>query len=283
MTAEPRRADPAVYDAIYAVPGGAPGYDRYFQLARGVKRTRNAMQYLASRQDALWGVERALRAHGAKRILEVGCGLGYLTYALRQSGYDATGIDISQEAVAFARQSYGDYFSTESLESHLANSNAVYDAIVMVELIEHLEEPIELLEKTLPLLKPGGRIVLTTPNRTYLGYDESWATDLPPVHLWWFSEESVRAIGDRLNCSVNFTDFREYNQRYPIFRAYRALPVPMFDASGRLVRRESLPFAILRRLGALHETYWIISVILGVAHLSNSARRQVIVASLKPA
>lgn len=282
MVASPKRVDPAVYDAIYALPGGAPGYDRYFQLARNAKYARDPLRYLSSRQDAVWGVGRALRECRATRILEVGCGLGYLTFALRRAGYNARGIDIAEEAIAFALENYGDYFTAESVESHVLASKEKYDAVVMVELIEHLEEPIELLRGAMSLLSPDGVIILTTPNRSYLGYEEPWATDLPPVHLWWFSEESLREVARNLACDLRFVDFSEYNTRYPIWQAYRNLPVATLDEAGRVIRKEGRAKASLRRLGILHETYWVISRISSLAKRPQNSRRQAIVAILRP-
>ncbi|MBV8198363.1 MAG: methyltransferase domain-containing protein, partial [Candidatus Eremiobacteraeota bacterium] len=171
MVAHPKKIDAQVYNAIYAVPGGAPGYDRYFQYARRIVRERDPLRYLTTRVDAAWGVHRALQQYGAQSILEAGCGLGYFTYALKSAGYDAVGIDISAQAVDQARRAYGDFYRAESVESYAATSSRKFDAIVMVEVIEHLEDPIALLHDAVQLLAPGGSIVLTTPNRTYYGYD----------------------------------------------------------------------------------------------------------------
>ena len=63
-------------------------------------------------------------------------------------------------------------------------SEQTFDGVVMVEAIEHLENPIAAIENAVRLLSPGGCLVLTTPNRSYYGYDEIWSTDSPPVHLW---------------------------------------------------------------------------------------------------
>jgi SAM-dependent methyltransferase len=282
MVAQPRRVDPAVYDAIYAVPGGAPGYDRYFQLARGAKRSRKPLEYLSSRQDAVWGIERALLDSSARSVLEVGCGLGYLTYALRHAGYDAEGMDIAEEAIAVAKTTYGDYFFTESIESYAARSTQKYDAVIMAELIEHLEQPVELLHSALGLLSPSGSLILTTPNRTFLGYDEPWATDLPPVHLWWFSEDSLRVMAELLDCTLSLIDFSAYNEKYPIWQAYRNPQAPTLDASGGVIRSESAAKAVLRRAGILHETYWVISQFVGLMGSTPTPRRQAIVAVMTP-
>ncbi|HEY1867122.1 MAG TPA: class I SAM-dependent methyltransferase [Candidatus Cybelea sp.] len=281
MVSSPKRLETKVYEAIYAVPGGPPGYDRNFQYAKAVKRTKNPLAYLMSRQDAFWGVIQLLRTSGAKRILEAGSGLGYFTYALRRAGYDAVGIDVSAEAVTRARREFGDLFRAESIESYAASSSEKFDAVVMVEVIEHLEEPIRVLESALRLLAPGGSIIVSTPNRSFFGYEAKWTTDLPPVHLWWFSEDSITAMARRLRCISFAADFTAYNRKYPILHTYESPLAPMFDSDGSIIRRENGLISLARRFGVLHEAYWLASCAAGKLSRYRSARRPTLVAAIK--
>ncbi|MGB6519869.1 MAG: class I SAM-dependent methyltransferase [Candidatus Cybelea sp.] len=280
MVANPRRVDPRVYNAIYAVPGGAPGYDRYFQYARRIVRVRDPLRYLTGRVDAVWGVRQALDKYRAASVLEAGCGLGYFTYALKRAGYQVVGIDVSHEAVNQATQAYGPLYKTESIESYARTSELTFDAVVMVEVIEHLEDPITAIEDAVRLLSPGGCLVLTTPNRTYYGYDEAWSTDLPPVHLWWFSQDSIETIAARVGCIAEFVDFSEYNARFPVLHAFRSAHAAMLDATGQVLRRESLPMSLARRAGLLHEGYWLASRAAGLVTRQRSTSRPTMVAVL---
>ena len=282
MVADPRKVDARVYDAIYAVPGGAPGYDRYFQYARHIVRARDPLRYLTTRVDAAWGVYQALSKYRAVSVLEAGCGLGYLTYALKRGGYDVLGIDVSQEAVTKATRAYGDLYKTESIESYARSSEQTFDGVVMVEVIEHLENPIAAIEDAVRLLSPGGCLVLTTPNRSYYGYDQIWSTDLPPVHLWWFSEDSIKALASRVGCVYEFVDFTEYNARFPVLHAFRSEHSAMLDSSGRVLRRESAPMSLARRAGLLHEGYWLASRAAGFVTRRKSSTRPTMVAILRP-
>jgi hypothetical protein len=58
---------------------------------------------------------------------------------------------------------------------------------------------------------------LTTPNKTIYPANIIWNTDLPPVHLWWFSENSMRYIANKLNASVQFVDFTEYYRKKHVY------------------------------------------------------------------
>jgi hypothetical protein len=113
------------------------------------------------------------------------------------------------------------------------------------------------------LLNPAGRLILTTPNRSHFPPGERWATDLPPVHLWWLSEPSLRAMARALDCSIEFVDFTPYSSRYPLLYAHRSPLAPMLGEGGEVVRTESAPIAFLRKHRLLHEIYWRVTAVMG--------------------
>src|SRR5688572_29547378 len=108
-----------IYDFIYKNGENVPGYDRYWNYFKQIKKHERPLSFLASSEEAYWGIRTALeRITGDKRdskILEIGCGLGYLTYALRSENYDVLGLDISKEAIDNAKQNFGNYFICEDL------------------------------------------------------------------------------------------------------------------------------------------------------------------------
>ncbi|MDR3000893.1 MAG: methyltransferase domain-containing protein, partial [Fibromonadaceae bacterium] len=85
-----------------------------------------------------------------------------------------------------------------------------YDRIILTQVIEHVENPIEWIKALLTMLKKGGKIIVTTENKTIYPKNTIWQTDLPPVHSWWFSEKSFEYIANKLNVSINFVDFSDY-------------------------------------------------------------------------
>lgn len=141
---------------------------------------------MANSEEAYWGIKEALTGNNKSinglKILEVGCGLGYLTYALRSENYDLQGLDISEEAINNAKQKFGNYFICEDLFKYAEINNKTFNVVILTEVIEHLEHPIEFLETILKLLNTDGKIILTTPNRTLSPPEIVWDTESPPIH-----------------------------------------------------------------------------------------------------
>jgi SAM-dependent methyltransferase len=232
-------ADPGpVYERIYAQVERVPGYARYARHAREALRARDPLGYLAGAEDVYWAVARHLaereRAGGARpRVLEVGSGMGYLTYALARRGYPVLGVDLSRAAVERARAAYGDLYQCGDV-SGLAGGDARYDLAVMNELIEHVRDPAAVLRAVAGVLAPGGEILVTTPDKGYHPPGSLWDTELPPVHLWWFSEPSLRFLARGLGWGVRLLDFAEYNRSRYAVPPGSAPRAPVLDAAGRV-------------------------------------------------
>ncbi|MGD0335591.1 MAG: methyltransferase domain-containing protein [Candidatus Omnitrophota bacterium] len=99
------------------------------------------------------------------RLLDVGCGLGYfLKYAAMYPSWGAEGIDVSQEAVKFAREKNGLSNVRCGRIEELSLPQGSYDIITMFDVIEHIPEPDRLLAQVGGLLKKGGMLFILTPN-----------------------------------------------------------------------------------------------------------------------
>src|ERR1700722_9993812 len=112
--ADPCCGDPDLYDAIYKNVENVPGYSRYFELAEEILDVPNPLDHISAREDCYYAITKVLRESvtdkSRTKLCEVGCGQGYLTYALTRAGFDCTGVDISENAVQRARQRYGDHY-----------------------------------------------------------------------------------------------------------------------------------------------------------------------------
>ena len=141
--------------------------------------------------------------------------MGYLTYSLIQDGYKTVGLDISQTAVNNAIDNFGNYYICADLLEFSIQNPEKFDIVILTEVIEHINKPIDFMKAILLLLKSSGYTIITTPNKSFYPKDIIWESDLPPVHLWWFGEESLKYIADLLNAKISFINFKIfYNKHY---------------------------------------------------------------------
>jgi len=148
--------------------------------------------------DDLWAEHIARYAFAARlasgaRVLDIGCGTGYGTAELAQSARATIGIDVSADAIAYARAHYplpNAGFVTASATA-LPFSPASFDLITAFEVIEHLESWHDLLIEVRRLLHPNGAFLVSTPNKIY--YAESRANQGPnPFHTHEFEFAEFR-------------------------------------------------------------------------------------------
>jgi len=96
-------------------------------------------------------------------ILELGAGSGALSLRLAEAGFEVTAVDYVA-ANYQARHEKIDFHALDLNGDFLADQEASYDAVVAVEIIEHLENPRHLVRQAFRLLRPGGTLLVTTPN-----------------------------------------------------------------------------------------------------------------------
>src|SRR5919204_4667835 len=91
---------------------------------------------------------------GTGRLLDVGCGHGLLLDEARRRGYEVEGLELSSGAAAYAREVLGLEVHERPLEDHLPDRR--YAAVVMADVLEHLEGPVGAIRRCRELLRPGG-------------------------------------------------------------------------------------------------------------------------------
>ena len=139
-----------------------------------------------------------LKSRKSGRLLDVGCGNGWFLANMRKLGWEVVGIEPDKTAAHIARE----YFNLNVFECTFEEAEITkesFDAITANHVIEHLLDPIGFFSKCYYLLKPGGNLIVVTPNIQSLGsrlFGKTWLYWDPPRHLFLFSIKSLRLCAE---------------------------------------------------------------------------------------
>jgi SAM-dependent methyltransferase len=138
-----------------------------------------------------------------RRLLDLGCWVGFLLAEARERGWEVVGVEPSQFASAYARDRLGlDVRTGELLTSPLPLRH--YDAVVMGDVIEHVPRPGETLDRMAALLRPGGLAWMALPDAGSLvarGLGRRWWSVIP-THVQFFTRGSIRTLLERHGWTV---------------------------------------------------------------------------------
>lgn len=106
-----------------------------------------------------------------RRVLDFGCGSGYGTHLLSSDCEKITGIDISADAIAYARDHYQkdnlEYLQVNDIEAEaLPFEDNAFDAVISFQVIEHIGQVEKYLSEIRRVLRSNGKLVIATPDRT---------------------------------------------------------------------------------------------------------------------
>ncbi len=193
MTQLPEDFSPAaIYTEAYFQGGRVDGYSDYI-----------------GSEDVLRGEFRAalrdLRKAGCSsgKLLELGCAYGFFL-AEAKVCFDVQGIEMGESAVRFCR-TRGFDVEQGTLTEEYVGSRAPFDAVVMLDVVEHLTEPDKAIELVHMAMKPGGKLMLTTGDwesamSRVMG--RNWRLMTPPQHTYFFSPRTMTAMLKRLGFEV---------------------------------------------------------------------------------
>ncbi len=150
-------------------------------------------------------------------VLDIGAGTGDFVAFMAECGYHAEGIEPATEPSESARE-IGLTIHTTDLASWAddKNNHERYDAVVMVNVLEHVPDPEAVVEQSTKLLRPGGVLIIRVPNdfteiqeaaQKKLNKDAWWV--FAPDHINYFSVESLRRFLEAFSLDVEaeMTDF----------------------------------------------------------------------------
>jgi len=99
------------------------------------------------------------------RILEIGCGIGTVVNELSSKGHDIAGIDISDEAIEYGRNKYGDIRLEVQAAETLPYEDESFEVVLSFDLFEHIAAIDKHVSEVRRVLRPGGYYLFQTPNR----------------------------------------------------------------------------------------------------------------------
>jgi len=139
------------------------------------KITPTRLTYLRDRLCANFGKDpKAPPSLTGLSVLDIGCGGGLVAEPLTRLGAEVTGIDPGEETIEAAKahaSGAGLRIAYEATTAEaLAEAGRQFDAVLVLEVVEHVPDVPDFLKRIAPLVAPGGLMILSTLNRTFKAY-----------------------------------------------------------------------------------------------------------------
>lgn len=145
----------------------------------------------------------ATKGMRAGKVLDIGCGVGDFLNTMEQHGWQASGIEPSEEAIVIARKRTKAQIQAPEEIGNIESES--FDLITMWHVLEHVDDLRKEVYELHRLLKKGGRLVLALPNYKSADaqhYREFWAAFDVPRHLNHFSQKTISNIFSTSNLNL---------------------------------------------------------------------------------
>jgi 2-polyprenyl-6-hydroxyphenyl methylase/3-demethylubiquinone-9 3-methyltransferase len=143
-----------------------------------------------SRVKTPWILERIRARFRTAKILDVGCGAGFLSNALAAADFQVYGVDLSESSLEVARRydrtGRVTYICADAFQLPFADQS--FDVITAMDFLEHIEDPARVIQEFSRVLKPGGMFFFHTFNRSALAWlviikAVEWLVRNTPPHM----------------------------------------------------------------------------------------------------
>ena len=140
------------------------------------------------------------------RLLDIGCNRGFIIANAAAWGWDAYGIEIVPWATKLVEREFPvKIFHNRLREINPPFEDKFFDAVTMIDIIEHFHEPVEDLKELRRILKDDGFLLLNTPNvgsahARVMGYD--WLFDKPEEHLYLYDRKTLQALLEKTGFEI---------------------------------------------------------------------------------
>ena len=185
-------------------------------------------------------------------VLDIGCGNGEYLLRLQSIGWRCKGVEFNANAVSICRAHGLDIFQGNLEEAHFDAES--FDFVTAHHLIEHVPDPHRLMSEIARITKPGGTVLIRTPNSDALGrswFASYWFANEVPRHLMLYSKDNLCLLAARHGLSpetvsthikpklvLRSLDYRTGNRGKPsekrkLRRQLAKLYIPLAKISGR--------------------------------------------------
>lgn len=192
-----------------------------------------------------WGeVKSYVKENNIRTLLEVGCGTGeFLDYLQRDVSLKAVGLDTTVLSYEVCRGKGLNVYN-EPLENYILNHEEKYDLVVAFHLLEHVENPLDLVSDMMKLLNDGGKCMLSFPySDSRVEQCFTTANNMPPHHLTRWELPAVKALAEAIHADVEIVAPRANTVTDDIWSDLRNEYFPIYDnanISRNRIRLEAL-------------------------------------------
>jgi dolichol-phosphate mannosyltransferase len=175
-------------------------YDQEYFLKENLSKTEkfsypDYSKSISFKESLYRDILREIKQLGnsVKSILDIGAAYGDFVSMVSDSEYSCSGIDISKYAV-FQAKERGRSVTNDSTDE-LLGKNKRYDLVTMLDLFEHLNDPVQFLDKLKEILNDKGYILMVTPDTKSLSariLGKNWYLINPPQHLFYWSNGNIK-------------------------------------------------------------------------------------------
>lgn len=139
-------------------------------------------------------------------LLDIGCGAGYFIKCALERGWQGHGLELLPEYVQYAQETLNlKNVQQGSLDNELPFQPQAFDAVTLWDLIEHLRHPLACLEKINAVTKPGGLLIIWTPNvKNSIFVKDQWLSYKINQHIYFFSRNSLQQILKKAGFKIDY-------------------------------------------------------------------------------
>jgi 2-polyprenyl-3-methyl-5-hydroxy-6-metoxy-1,4-benzoquinol methylase len=174
------------------------------------------IKYINNYSKRIYGVIKdKLKNKVDKKFLDVGCGEGFMLNSFKGFGFDVLGLDYSKVGITNHNKDMLEYFEEGDIYKsidNLINESKKFDVINLTNVLEHVIDPVYILNLLKKLLTEDGILIIRVPNDFSILHEnleknkyidkQFWVA--PPDHLSYFNLESLKNISDNCGYQVLF-------------------------------------------------------------------------------